>query len=132
EERAREALDRAGLPPGRYGGRYPRELSGGERQRAALARALAGGADILLLDEPFGALDAITRAEVQRTFLELRRRSELTVLIVTHDLREAAMLGDRMAVLRAGRVEQVAPFGEIRRDPATPYVGELLARSGVA
>ncbi len=132
EERAREALDRAGLPPDRYGGRYPRELSGGERQRAALARALAGGADILLLDEPFGALDAITRAEVQRTFLELRRRSELSVLIVTHDLREAAMLGDRMAVLRAGRVEQVAPVGEIRRDPATPYVAELLARSGVA
>ncbi len=129
--RAREALELVGLDPGELGDRWPRELSGGQRQRAALARALADEPGVLLLDEPFGALDAITRVDVQRTFAALRRRLSLTVLLVTHDLREAFELADRVAVMRFGRIEQVATSEELLREPGTPYVGELLAKAGV-
>lgn len=129
EARAAEALDRVGLPAGRYGARWPRELSGGQRQRVALARALAGRPRIVLLDEPFGALDAITRAELQDVFAGVRRSLGTTALLVTHDLREAALLADRVAVLRHGRVEQVAPPAELAAHPATEYVRTLLARA---
>ncbi len=129
---AAEALERVGLPPAEYGARWPRELSGGQRQRAALARALAGGARTLLLDEPFGALDAISRQEVRRTYAELQRALGLTTLLVTHDLREAFDLADQVAVLRAGRVEQVADPERLRTSPATEYVAELLDKAGVA
>jgi osmoprotectant transport system ATP-binding protein len=132
ETRARRALDRVGLPAERYGARWPRELSGGERQRAAFARALAGEPSILLLDEPFGALDAITRVDVQRSFAALRKELELTVLLVTHDLREAFELADRVAVMREGRVEQVDAPDRLRADPASAYVAELLGKAGVA
>jgi osmoprotectant transport system ATP-binding protein len=118
-----------GLPAERYGGRWPRELSGGQRQRVAIARALAASPSIVLLDEPFGALDAITRAELQTAFDELRRRLETTAVFVTHDLHEAALLADRIAVLRGGRIEQVAAPGELLAAPATEYVRDLLARS---
>jgi osmoprotectant transport system ATP-binding protein len=129
EARAAKALDRVGLPAGRYGKRWPRELSGGQRQRVALARALAGRPRIVLLDEPFGALDAITRAELQDVFAGVRRSLGTTALLVTHDLREAALLADRVAVLRHGRVEQVAPPAELAAHPATEYVRTLLARA---
>ena len=132
EEAARQALDLVGLPPDQFGSRWPRELSGGQRQRAALARALAGGSDVLLLDEPFGALDAITRAEVQESFATLRRELALTTLLVTHDLRVAFALADQVVVLRAGLVEQAAVPQELRERPRTPYVAELLAKAGVA
>ncbi len=132
EERARRALDLVGLDPARFGRRWPRELSGGQRQRAAFARALAGEPHVLLLDEPFGALDAITRVDVQRTFAELRRRLRLTVLLVTHDLREAFTLADEVAVMRAGAIEQVGPPEALRAAPLTPYVSELLDKAGVA
>jgi len=132
EEAAREALDLVGLAPARFGGRWPHELSGGQRQRAALARALAGSASVLLLDEPFGALDAITRADVQFTFTALRERLRPTVLLVTHDLREAFRLADRVAVMRTGRIEQVGTPDELRRAPATPWVAELMTKAGVA
>lgn len=131
-DRARRTLEQVGLDPARFGGRWPRELSGGQRQRVALARALAAEPEVVLLDEPFGALDAITRAEVQETFAELRRRRGLTAVLVTHDLREAVKLGDRIVVLRAGRVEQVAAPVDLLARPAPGYVTALLHRSGMA
>ena len=129
---ARRALDLVGLPADEYSGRRPRELSGGQRQRAALARALAGGAGTLLLDEPFGALDAITRVDVLRTFASLQEELGLTTLLVTHDLRVAFELADQVVVMRAGRIEQAGGPATLRVEPATPYVAELLAKAGVA
>ncbi|HKG94052.1 MAG TPA: ATP-binding cassette domain-containing protein [Gemmatimonadaceae bacterium] len=128
---AGEALALVGLDAAEFGGRYPRQLSGGQRQRVAMARALAARPAVLLLDEPFGALDAITRAELQEMFLAVRRARPLACLLVTHDLREAARLADRIAVMRAGRVEQDAPVDDVLRRPATPYVARLVAMSGV-
>ncbi len=129
---AAEMLDRVGLPPAVFGARRPRELSGGQRQRVAIARALAARPSIVLLDEPFGALDAITRADQQELLLGLRRELGITVLLVTHDLHEAMLLADRIAVMRAGRIEQVADAGTLRAAPATEYVSLLLRRSRVA
>ena len=128
---ADEALRLVGLEPAAVGRRWPRELSGGQRQRVAVARALAARPDIILLDEPFGALDAITRADLQNTFLDLRRELAFTALLVTHDLAEAFLLADRIAVMHQGRVEQVASPGELRAAPATEYVRALLARAWV-
>jgi osmoprotectant transport system ATP-binding protein len=129
---ADRALSLVGLEPERFAGRRPRELSGGQRQRVAVARALAAEPDVVLLDEPFGALDAITRADLQTVFLRLRRELELTAVLVTHDLSEAFLVADRVAVLRAGRLEQLAPPAELRASPATPYVRALLERARVA
>jgi osmoprotectant transport system ATP-binding protein len=126
-----EALRLVGLEPAAVGQRWPRELSGGQRQRVAVARALAARPDIILLDEPFGALDAITRADLQNTFLDLRRELAFTALLVTHDLAEAFLLADRVAVMHQGRVEQVASPNELRAAPATEYVRALLARARV-
>ena len=129
---AERTLRLVGLEPERFGRRRPRELSGGQRQRVAVARALAVNPEVVLLDEPFGALDAITRADLQTVFLALRRELGLTAVLVTHDLAEAFLLADRIAVLRAGRVEQVGTAAELRGGPATPYVRELLERARVA
>jgi osmoprotectant transport system ATP-binding protein len=131
EKMAAEALEMVGLPPGEYGSRWPRELSGGQRQRVAIARALAGNPGIVLLDEPFGALDAITRAELQDAFHDLRRRLGVTAVLVTHDLHEAVRLADRVAVLRRGRIEQVDTPSALLSRPATDYVRDLLARAHV-
>jgi osmoprotectant transport system ATP-binding protein len=128
---ADHALGLVGLDPAAIGDRWPRELSGGQRQRVAVARALAARSDLILLDEPFGALDAITRADLQGSFLELRRELGFTALLVTHDISEAFLLADRLAVMRLGRVEQIAPAAELRAEPATEYVRELLARARV-
>lgn len=130
--RARAALDAVGLPADDYGQRGPHQLSGGQRQRVAIARALAGDSDIVLLDEPFGALDAITRADLQDLFASLRAERAFAVLFVTHDLHEAFLLADRVAVMRAGAMERVATPGELRAEPGTPYVAELLRRARVA
>ena len=102
-ERTHELLQLVGLDPD-IASRYPRELSGGQRQRVGVARALAADPPILLMDEPFGALDPITRAELQREFLQLQKRLRKTVVFVTHDLREALLLGTRIALMEAGRV----------------------------
>lgn len=131
-EAAERALDLVGVPAAELGGRYPRELSGGQRQRVAVARALAGGPSVMLLDEPFGALDAITRSDVQRSFVALRRALGLTVLLVTHDLREAFTLADRVAVMQGGRIHQIGPPDALREHPASAYVTDLLAKAGVA
>jgi osmoprotectant transport system ATP-binding protein len=128
---AHDALRLVGLDPERYADRWPRELSGGQRQRAAIARALAAQPDVVLLDEPFGALDAITRAELQTTFRGLQRKLGLTAVLVTHDLREALDLADRVVVMRGGRIEQAAPPRALLGEPATAYVAELLARARV-
>ncbi|MBA2246238.1 MAG: ATP-binding cassette domain-containing protein [Gemmatimonadetes bacterium] len=130
-ERAAEALALVGLPPQTFGRRWPRELSGGQRQRVAIARALASRPQIVLLDEPFGALDAITRAEVQETYRALQRELEVTTLLVTHDLHEALLLADRIAVLRGGGIEQIGIPEALLAAPATEYVRDLLARARV-
>jgi osmoprotectant transport system ATP-binding protein len=126
-ERGREMLALVGLDAERHGARLPIELSGGQRQRVAFARALAGDPSIVLLDEPFGALDALTRDELQREFLDLKRRLGKTLVLVTHDLAEAFRLADRIGVLRAGRLLQLATPGELRSHPEPGYVSRLLA-----
>jgi osmoprotectant transport system ATP-binding protein len=125
------ALALVGLEPERFGERWPRELSGGQRQRVAVARALAARPATILLDEPFGALDAITRADLQEMLVALRVRLELTLVLVTHDLHEAIRLADRIAVLRQGRLEQIATPADLLRAPASEYVERLLERSQV-
>ncbi|MDA0328779.1 MAG: ATP-binding cassette domain-containing protein [Gemmatimonadetes bacterium] len=132
DERARKALDLMELPAADFGARWPRELSGGQRQRAALARALAGGPEVLLLDEPFGALDAITRVDVRRRFSALRRTLGWTVLLVTHDLREAFELADEIAVMRSGTIEHIGPPSALLSGASTPYVRELVEKAGVS
>jgi osmoprotectant transport system ATP-binding protein len=123
---AAEALQLVGLPVDTFGQRWPAQLSGGQRQRVAIARALAAKPAIVLLDEPFGALDAITRAELQHTFLALLRELRITALLVTHDLREAFRLANRIAVMRQGRIDQFGTAAELSGSPATPYVAKLL------
>ena len=132
KSRSDELLELVGLPPDRYGSRYPRELSGGQRQRVAFARALAADPEVILLDEPFGALDALTRLQLQREFLGLKARLSKTMLLVTHDLEEAFRLGDRVAVMKDGRILQVAPAAELKARPADDYVRSLLTLHGGA
>jgi osmoprotectant transport system ATP-binding protein len=102
--RVEEVLQMVGLPPGEYSGRYPDQLSGGQRQRVGLARALAADPPILLMDEPFGALDPITRLEMQKEFKQLQQRLNKTIVFVTHDVGEALVLGDRIALMDAGKL----------------------------
>jgi osmoprotectant transport system ATP-binding protein len=131
-ERSREMLELVGLDPAAHGRRYPAELSGGQRQRVAFARALAADPPVVLLDEPFGALDALTRLELHRHFLELKRRLRKTTVLVTHDLGEAFRLADRIGVMRAGSLLQLGRPAELVAAPANDYVRELLAlRAGL-
>lgn len=102
--RVRELLETVGLPAGEYGDRYPRELSGGQQQRVGVARALAADPPVLLCDEPFGALDPVTRRELQREFRALGRRLEKSLLFVTHDVREALFMGDRIGLIEEGEL----------------------------
>jgi osmoprotectant transport system ATP-binding protein len=119
-ERTRELLDLVGLPAPEFSARRPRQLSGGQRQRVGVARALAIDPPILLMDEPFGALDPVTRAEVRDQFARLKQRLQTTVLMVTHDIAEAFALGDRVGVLDAGALvafdtpPQVAASTDVR------------------
>lgn len=125
EARVRELLDLVELPASQYMQRLPKELSGGQRQRVGVARALAADPPLLLLDEPFGALDPVTRNEMQRQFVDLKRRLGKTALFVTHDLREAMRIADRVALLREGRLELVATPEEFLRaegDEARAFV----------
>jgi len=106
-ERVREMMELVGLDATKFGDRFPHELSGGQRQRVGVARALAADPEIVLLDEPFGALDAITRNKLQREFAELVRSLEKTAVFVTHDLHEAMLLGSRIALMEAGRIVSI-------------------------
>ena len=108
QKRVGELLHLVGLNPEKFAERYPRELSGGQRQRVGVARALAADPPLLLMDEPFGALDPLTRASLQKEFVELRSRLTKTVIFVTHDVREALMLGDRIALMAAGKIVLLA------------------------
>ena len=123
-ERVAALLETVGLPP-RYAPRYPRELSGGEKQRVGIARALAADPPLLLLDEPFAALDPVTRFDLQREFLRLRGSMRQTALFVTHDIREALMLASRIALVHDGRLEVVAPPAEFLRSH-TPEAAAFL------
>jgi len=123
--RVEELLALVGLPAAEFAPRYPHELSGGQRQRVGVARALAADPPLLLLDEPFGALDPITRAELQREFRALQARLRKTAIFVTHDMREAALVGDRIAVVAGGRLRAVAT-GDGLRASGDPEVRALM------
>ena len=129
EARTTELLRQVGLDPVDFANRRPRELSGGQRQRVAIARALAADPAILLFDEPFGALDPITRGEMQRQFLDLRQSLHKTSLFVTHDVREAMRLATRIALFDSGRVVFTAAPEDWRRSDE-PRVRDLLAAAG--
>ena len=131
-ERALELLDLVGLDRD-MADRYPTQLSGGQRQRVGVARSLANRADILLMDEPFGALDPIVRAELQRELKEIQRALGTTILFVTHDVDEAFTLGDQVAVLSTGgHIEQVGTPAELLSSPASPFVAEFVGASRAA
>jgi len=115
QARVHALLDQVGLPPAQFASRYPRELSGGQRQRVGVARALAADPPLLLFDEPFGALDPVTRVELQRQFLELRRRLGKTAIFVTHDVREALLVATRIALLHNGRLAVLSTPSEFLR-----------------
>jgi len=123
--RVAELLDLVELAP-ELGGRRSTELSGGQQQRVGVARALAASPRLMLLDEPFGALDPLTRDRLQRTFLTLRKRLRLTAVFVTHDVAEALVLADRIGVMREGRLVQIGTPGELMRAPADEHVARLL------
>jgi osmoprotectant transport system ATP-binding protein len=129
--RVNELLSMVGLEPGKFAHRYPRELSGGQRQRVGVARALAADPPLLLLDEPFGALDPMTRASLQKEFAALTKRLGKTSILVTHDVREALLLGDRIALMDAGEVVLVeTPKGFLSsQDPRVNAYVETLNSS---
>ncbi|MFJ1914467.1 ABC transporter ATP-binding protein [Streptomyces sp. NPDC088147] len=125
-ERAAELLELVGLDPATYGPRYPAQLSGGQRQRVGVARALAADPPVLLMDEPFGAVDPVVRERLQNEFLKLQATVRKTVLLVTHDIEEAVRMGDRIAVYGEGRIEQYDRPGAVLGTPATPYVARFV------
>ena len=126
ETRIDEMLALVGLDPAGFRHRYPRELSGGQRQRVGVARALAGDPPVMLMDEPFGAVDPITRAHLQNEFLKILRDLEKTIVFVTHDIDEALRMGDRIAILRDGRLVQHGTPAEILARPADAFVEEFV------
>ena len=127
-ERVDELLGLVGLAPATYASRYPHELSGGERQRVGVARALATEPPVLLMDEPFGAVDPQGRRRLQREFAQIHRDLGTTVMMVTHDIREAALLADRIAVFSRGAVlEQIGSPQEVIEDPANAFVADFVA-----
>lgn len=129
--RVDELLELVALPPGEYRHRYPAQMSGGQRQRVGVARALAGDPGLILMDEPFGAVDAITRTGLQNALLELQRQLKKTILFVTHDVEEALRLADKIVVMRAGQVVQYsAPF-ELLRRPANEFVQALVGADDI-
>ncbi len=130
EARIDELLDLVELPRS-YRRRYPRQLSGGEQQRVGLARALAADPSLMLMDEPFGALDAITRARLQEELLRIQQRLHKTILFVTHDVDEALRLADRLLIMRAGRIVQFDTPLAVLTEPADDFVRDLLGADDV-
>lgn len=124
--RVDELLDLFSMPPAEFRDRYPGELSGGQQQRVGVARALASRPDLLLMDEPFGALDPIIRSRAQEDLRRIQRALGSTILIVTHDMEEAIQLGDRVAVMDSGRLVQHGTPAQIISDPATDFVAEMV------
>jgi len=126
EERVAELLELVGLDPAVYADKRPGELSGGEAQRVGVARALAADPPVLLMDEPFGALDPISRERLQREFAALHQRLGKTVVFVTHDIEEAVLLGDRIVLMREGRIVQVGAPEELWRSPEHQFVRDFF------
>src|SRR5205809_4706381 len=124
--RVDELLSLIGFDPARMRDRYPAQLSGGERQRVGVARAMAAEPPLMLMDEPFGAVDPIVRERLQNEFLQLQRAQGITVIFVTHDIDEAIKLGDRVAVMRAGRLVQYSPPAELLAHPADDFVAQFV------
>jgi osmoprotectant transport system ATP-binding protein len=125
--RVDELLELVELDPALMRDRHPDELSGGEQQRVGVARALAASPRLMLLDEPFGALDPLTRDRLQQSFLRIRQRLALTAIFVTHDMVEALLVGDRIAVMHGGRLVQIGTPSELLQSPADDYVRQLMA-----
>ncbi|GBF08147.1 ABC transporter [Deinococcus aerius] len=124
--RVDELLDLVGLDPEQYRAKKPAQLSGGQAQRVGVARALAADPPVLLMDEPFGALDPLARDRLQTAFRAIQRRLKKTVVLVTHDIDEALRLGDRVALMNAGTLAQFGPPDELIHRPASPFVGQFL------
>lgn len=124
--RVNELLEMVNLEPEKYFSRYPDELSGGEQQRVGVARALATNPKYILMDEPFAALDAITRDALQQEILDLTKRLNKTIIFVTHDINEAFRLADRIAVLHEGHLQQIGNKEELQMHPSTDFVRQLL------
>jgi len=125
--RSEELLRMVGLPPEEFSSRRPRQLSGGQRQRVGVARALAADPPLVLMDEPFGSLDPIARKAAQNEFRSWKRRLTSAVLLVTHDLREAFALGDRIAVVHEGRIRQEGSREDLTMRPADDFVREFVS-----
>src|SRR2546427_6239000 len=130
-ERVDELLELVGLPPDEYRSRFPRQLSGGQQQRVGLARALATDPAILLMDEPFGALDAITRARLQDELLRVQRDVHKTILFVSHDIEEAFKLGNQIAVLNDGKLMQLGTPVDLLARPANTFVSRLVGADSI-
>lgn len=124
--RCQMMLEMVGLDYSSYGNRRPLELSGGQQQRVGVARALAAEPELMLMDEPFGALDPVTRAELQDEFKKIQKQFGLTVVMVTHDMTEALLLADRIAVMKNGRILQLGTPHELLTKPEHEYVSELV------
>jgi osmoprotectant transport system ATP-binding protein len=132
-KRVDELLDLVGLPPNEYRGRYPHQLSGGQRQRVGFARALAADPPILLMDEPFGAVDRITRERLQNEFVNIQRSMRKTVVFVTHDIEEAVIVGDRLCILKMqAQIAQYDTPERVLAQPASEYVIEFLGPTRIA
>lgn len=126
QRRCVETLQMVNLPLAEFGERSPDQLSGGQQQRVGVARALAAEPDVVLMDEPFGALDPVTRAELQEEFKSIQKQLNLTVIMVTHDMTEALLMADRIAVMKAGEVLQIGTPAQLVRQPADQYVREIV------
>ena len=124
-------LNLVGLPPGTFAQRYPRELSGGQQQRVGVARALAGDPTIVLMDEPFGAVDPITRRQLQEEMRKIQATVRKTIVFVTHDVSEAFLLGDRIGIMQAGHLLQLASPEELLRHPADGFVAHFIGGEGL-
>jgi len=132
DARVQELLELVGLPPDRYASRWPDELSGGQRQRVGVARALAADPPVLLMDEPFGALDPITRGELQQETARLQQRLRKTILLVTHDVDEALLLSDRVCIIERGRLQACVAAGDFddADDPVIVALRTARVRGG--
>jgi osmoprotectant transport system ATP-binding protein len=126
DRRVGDLLALVNLPSDEFGARYPSELSGGQRQRIGVARALALDPPVILMDEPFGALDPITRSQIHEEFRQLKDTVDKTIIIVTHDMSEAFMLGDKVALMDAGRIVQHGSEEDFRERPANDFVAQFL------
>ncbi|MFJ7734057.1 ABC transporter ATP-binding protein [Lysinibacillus sp. NPDC097231] len=126
QQRVRELLDMVGLEPDKYSQRKPKELSGGEQQRVGVVRALAADPEIILMDEPFSALDPISRAKLQDDLHELQRTIQKTIVFVSHDMQEALKLGDRICVMKDGEIVQIGTPHDIIQNPANDFVEEFI------